>query len=63
MRIGKLEHAPNHARQFACSQIFLTDLDALDAHIELARDIRDQGFHATQRLAVGDVVAQHYSGV
>jgi hypothetical protein len=29
----------------------------------LPRDIRDESFRATQRLAVGDVVTQHYSGV
>jgi hypothetical protein len=29
----------------------------------LPRDIRDESFDATQRLAVCDVVTQHYSGV
>ena len=62
-RIGKLEHAPDETRQFSRGQIFFTDLNALDARRELPRDIRDESFRATQRLAVGDVVTQHYSGV
>jgi hypothetical protein len=63
MRIGKLEHAPDETRQFSRGQIFFTDLNTLYARCELPRDIRDEGFHATQRIAVGDVITQHYSGV
>jgi hypothetical protein len=47
MRIGKLEHAPDETRQFSRGQIFFTDLNTLDAHRELPRDIRDKGIHAT----------------
>ena len=63
MRIGKLEHAPHETRQFSRGEIFFTDLNALDARCDLPRDIRDESFDATQRLAVCDVVTQHYNGV
>ena len=63
MRIGKLEHAPDETRQFSRSQIFFTDLNALDPLRKFPRDIRDKGLNATQRLPVGDVVTHHYSGV
>ena len=62
-RIGEFDHAPDETRQFSRGQIFFTDLNALDARCELPRDIRNKGSHATQRLAVCDVVTQHYSGV
>jgi hypothetical protein len=63
MRIGKLENAAEETRQFSRGEIFFTDLNTLDARRELPRDIRHEGFHAAQRLAVCDVVTQHYNGV
>jgi hypothetical protein len=63
MRIRKLKHLPHKKRQLSRGQISFTDLNALDARRQLTRDISDEGSKAAQRLAVGDVVTQHYSGV
>jgi len=59
----QIQDAPHETRQFPPAEIFFTDLNALDACRELPRDIRHQCFHAAQRLAIGDVVTEHYSGV
>ena len=62
-RIRKREYAADKTRQFSRGQIFFANLDALNSRCELARDIFDKRFYATQGFSIGDVVTEHYSGV
>ena len=61
LRVRQGEDPRRKFEQVSSREVLLSNLDHVDAGGQLAGDVLQEGFGASERAAIGDVVAPHDS--